>query len=182
MDAIASYFKFSERKTELGIEARAGLTTFLVMAYIIFLNGNIIAGPLGLDKTAVAAGTVAVVGGASLAKWSEFSAGGSAVAESVGGRRIDRGIGTVGQKYGTGLGTKRQHVLRPVVLLVAPRPFVFPDEIAIVFVDGVTSRKPGLDMVAHLQPVEIDARFSLEHQRRRAERFEIGLCAGVDRV
>jgi Zn-dependent protease with chaperone function len=37
----------------------------------------------------VALGTLAVIGGASLYKWSEFSAGGSAVAESVGGRRVD---------------------------------------------------------------------------------------------
>ena len=46
----------------LGIEARAGLTTFLVMAYIIFLNGNIIAGPLKLDPVAVAAGTALIAG------------------------------------------------------------------------------------------------------------------------
>ncbi|ACB73536.1 M48 family metalloprotease [Opitutus terrae] len=36
----------------------------------------------------VSSGVLAIVGIASLAKWSEFSAGGSAVAESVGGRRI----------------------------------------------------------------------------------------------
>ena len=62
MDAIARYFKFAERGTNLATEARAGLTTFLVMAYIIFLNGNIIAKPLGLDPVAVAAGT-ALIGG-----------------------------------------------------------------------------------------------------------------------
>jgi adenine/guanine/hypoxanthine permease len=62
MSAIAQYFKFDERKTTLGTEARAGLTTFLVMAYIIFLNGNIIAKPLGLDPTAVAAGTALIAG------------------------------------------------------------------------------------------------------------------------
>jgi len=38
---------------------------------------------------AVTLGTLAVVGLASLFKWHEFSTGGSAVAESVGGRRID---------------------------------------------------------------------------------------------
>ena len=37
----------------------------------------------------VSIGTLAVIGGASLYKWSEFGAGGSAVAESVGGRRVD---------------------------------------------------------------------------------------------
>jgi Zn-dependent protease with chaperone function len=38
---------------------------------------------------AVALVTLAVVGAASLYKWSQFSSGGSAVAESVGGRRVD---------------------------------------------------------------------------------------------
>jgi Zn-dependent protease with chaperone function len=37
----------------------------------------------------VCVGTLAVIGLASLYKWSEFSGGGSAVAESVGGRRVD---------------------------------------------------------------------------------------------
>jgi AGZA family xanthine/uracil permease-like MFS transporter len=62
VDAIASFFKFGDRNTDIGTEARAGVTTFLVMAYIIFLNGNIIAKPLGLDPVAVAAGTALVAG------------------------------------------------------------------------------------------------------------------------
>ena len=33
-----SYFKLTERGTSVGAEIRAGITTFLVMAYIIFLN------------------------------------------------------------------------------------------------------------------------------------------------
>src|SRR5207245_4240524 len=37
-------------------------TTFMVMAYIIFLNGNIIAKPLGLDPVAVSAGTALIAG------------------------------------------------------------------------------------------------------------------------
>jgi adenine/guanine/hypoxanthine permease len=39
---IAGFFKLAERGTTIGTEARAGLTTFLVMAYIIFLNPNIL--------------------------------------------------------------------------------------------------------------------------------------------
>jgi AGZA family xanthine/uracil permease-like MFS transporter len=62
VEAIASYFRFGERGTTLGTEVRAGLTTFMVMAYIIFLNGNIIAKPLGLDPVAVAAGTALIAG------------------------------------------------------------------------------------------------------------------------
>lgn len=59
---IGEYFKFAERGTTLGTEARAGLTTFMVMAYIIFLNGNIIAGPLGLPKPDIAAATALIAG------------------------------------------------------------------------------------------------------------------------
>ncbi len=42
MEMIAQYFKFAERKTTLGTEARAGLTTFMVMVYIVFLNAGIL--------------------------------------------------------------------------------------------------------------------------------------------
>ena len=33
-----SFFKFTERGTNVGTEIRAGVTTFLVMVYIIALN------------------------------------------------------------------------------------------------------------------------------------------------
>jgi AGZA family xanthine/uracil permease-like MFS transporter len=62
LEAIASFFKFGERGTTFGTEVRAGLTTFVVMAYIIFLNPNIIAAPLGLDPVGVAAGTALIAG------------------------------------------------------------------------------------------------------------------------
>jgi adenine/guanine/hypoxanthine permease len=62
VDGIASYFKFSERGTDFGTEVRAGVTTFMVMVYIVALNGIVIAGPLGLDPVAVAAGTALVAG------------------------------------------------------------------------------------------------------------------------
>jgi AGZA family xanthine/uracil permease-like MFS transporter len=62
VDGIASYFKFSERGTTIGTEVRAGVTTFMVMVYIVALNGIIIAAPLGLDPVAVAAGTALVAG------------------------------------------------------------------------------------------------------------------------
>jgi AGZA family xanthine/uracil permease-like MFS transporter len=59
---LAAFFKFAERGTNIATEARAGVTTFLVMAYILFVNGNIIAKPLGLDPAAVAAGTALIAG------------------------------------------------------------------------------------------------------------------------
>ena len=37
-NAIADYFKFAERGTNLATEIRAGVTTFMVMSYILFLN------------------------------------------------------------------------------------------------------------------------------------------------
>ena len=47
VDAIASYFKFAERGTNLATEAKAGLTTFMVMAYILFLNPAILSNMFG---------------------------------------------------------------------------------------------------------------------------------------
>ena len=38
VEGIATYFKFAERGTNLATEAKAGLATFMVMAYILFLN------------------------------------------------------------------------------------------------------------------------------------------------
>ena len=61
MDAIASYFKFAERKTDLLTEARGGLTTFMVMAYIIFLNPAILSAA-GIDVPAASAATALVAG------------------------------------------------------------------------------------------------------------------------
>jgi AGZA family xanthine/uracil permease-like MFS transporter len=56
-----SFFKLSERGTSVGIEMRAGVTTFLVMAYIIFVNPNIL-GAAGFDAAAVGAATALVAG------------------------------------------------------------------------------------------------------------------------
>jgi adenine/guanine/hypoxanthine permease len=49
-----SYFKLSERGTNVGTEVRAGVTTFLVMAYIIFLNPLILSNmfPEGAERDA----------------------------------------------------------------------------------------------------------------------------------
>jgi AGZA family xanthine/uracil permease-like MFS transporter len=58
---LDGYFKLSERGTSVGTEIRAGFTTFLVMAYIIFLN-PIILGEAGFDPAAVSAGTALVAG------------------------------------------------------------------------------------------------------------------------
>src|SRR5262245_5108912 len=66
-NALGAYFKFAERGTNIATEARAGLTTFLVMAYIIFLNPTILMAGFG-DKDpaftapALAAGTALIAG------------------------------------------------------------------------------------------------------------------------
>ncbi|HEU4798976.1 MAG TPA: NCS2 family permease [bacterium] len=48
---MADYFRFSERATDINTEMRAGITTFMVMAYIIFVNPLILsyAGIQGLE-------------------------------------------------------------------------------------------------------------------------------------
>jgi AGZA family xanthine/uracil permease-like MFS transporter len=67
---IARYFKFAERGTNIFTETRAGVTTFMVMAYIIFLNGSILLGGIGAaklpigpnDAVAYAAATALIAG------------------------------------------------------------------------------------------------------------------------
>src|SRR5687767_1243942 len=39
---LASFFRFDERKTTLNRELLAGVSTFMVMAYIIFVNPSIL--------------------------------------------------------------------------------------------------------------------------------------------
>ena len=58
---LDGYFKISERGSSVGTEVRAGVTTFLVMMYILFVNAGIL-GDAGLDRAAVAAGTAFVAG------------------------------------------------------------------------------------------------------------------------
>ena len=55
MGPIARYFKFAERGTNFLTESRAGLTTFMVMAYIIFLNPSILGAGFGLKPEQLAA-------------------------------------------------------------------------------------------------------------------------------
>ncbi len=59
--AIAGFFKFAERGTNLATETKAGVTTFMVMSYIIFVNPNILAAA-GVPVPAAAAATALVAG------------------------------------------------------------------------------------------------------------------------
>ncbi|AEV94745.1 NCS2 family permease [Pediococcus claussenii] len=52
MNSIAKYFKFSELKTNYRTEIIAGLTTYISMVYIMFVNPNVL-GASGMDKGAV---------------------------------------------------------------------------------------------------------------------------------
>jgi AGZA family xanthine/uracil permease-like MFS transporter len=58
---IAEYFKFAERGTTLAIEAKAGLTTFMVMSYIIVVNPAILS-VAGVPQGPAAAATALVAG------------------------------------------------------------------------------------------------------------------------
>ena len=52
---LAGFFKFGERGTSAAIEAKAGVTTFFVMVYIIFVNAGILGAGFGLDPAGIAA-------------------------------------------------------------------------------------------------------------------------------
>lgn len=55
------FFKLTERGTSVGTEIRAGVTTFLVMAYIIAVNPGIL-GVAGFPSASVAAATALIAG------------------------------------------------------------------------------------------------------------------------
>jgi AGZA family xanthine/uracil permease-like MFS transporter len=55
------YFHLSERNTSVGTEIRAGITTFMVMAYIIFVNSGILSAA-GFDPVGVATATALIAG------------------------------------------------------------------------------------------------------------------------
>ena len=61
MEAIASYFKFAERKTDFWTEVKAGVATFMVMVYIVAVNPSILSAA-GIDQAAAAAATALVAG------------------------------------------------------------------------------------------------------------------------
>ena len=71
--ALADYFKFAERGTNLATEVKAGVTTFMVMAYILFLNPIILANMFTDQaqadsfKAPAAAATALIAGLASIA-------------------------------------------------------------------------------------------------------------------
>ncbi len=58
---ISRYFELKERKTNIRVEFVAGLTTFLTMAYIIFVNPAILS-ETGMDKNALIVVTCIVTG------------------------------------------------------------------------------------------------------------------------
>jgi len=62
---LDKYFKFTERGTNILTESRAGLTTFMVMAYIIFVNPSILGAGFGLkpDQLVAYAAATALVAG-----------------------------------------------------------------------------------------------------------------------
>ena len=66
MEAIAAYFRFSERGTDLATEIRAGVATFMVMVYIVAVNPGILSSA-GIDPAAAAAATALIAGVMSIA-------------------------------------------------------------------------------------------------------------------
>ena len=62
---LEKLFKLSANKTSVKTEVIAGVTTFMTMAYILFLNPNILSST-GMDKnavffaTAIAAGIITI--------------------------------------------------------------------------------------------------------------------------
>jgi Zn-dependent protease with chaperone function len=89
----------------------------------------------------VALGTIVVVGLGSLYKWHQFSGGGSAVAESVGGRRVDPGTTASAER-------RLLNVVEEMAIasgIPVPAVFILDDEAAInAFAAGLTPHDAAL--------------------------------------
>jgi AGZA family xanthine/uracil permease-like MFS transporter len=70
---FASYFRFAEHNTNLRTEVIAGVTTFLTMAYIIFVNPAILS-DAGMDRGAVFVATclAAAIGSAAMGLYANY--------------------------------------------------------------------------------------------------------------
>ena len=70
---LEKVFKLAEHKTSVKTEAIAGLTTFLTMAYIIFVNPSVL-GQAGMDKSAVFVATclAAAIGCFIMGFWANY--------------------------------------------------------------------------------------------------------------
>jgi AGZA family xanthine/uracil permease-like MFS transporter len=64
--AIGRHFRLKEKRTNVRTELVAGLTTFLTMAYIIFVNPDILSQATGMDKAALIAVTCIVTAAATI--------------------------------------------------------------------------------------------------------------------
>ena len=65
-----------------------------------------------------------------------------------------------------GLRAQLDDVARPIVLLVPPRALVLLDDVAVVVVHREAAGDPGLNVLAHPQAVDVQARRVLEDERR----------------
>jgi len=63
---LAKHFGLKEKGTNVKIEVIAGVTTFLTMAYIIFVNPNILSDHTGMNKEALIAATCIVTAAATI--------------------------------------------------------------------------------------------------------------------
>ncbi|WP_423364524.1 NCS2 family permease [Mycoplasma sp. P36-A1] len=73
IDAINSFFKLKERKTNPKTEVLAGITTFLSMAYILFVNPDILsAAGMPADSVFVATAIAAIIGTTIMALYANY--------------------------------------------------------------------------------------------------------------
>ncbi len=95
--------------------------------------------------------------------------------ESVQGAEV-----AVRHEDGSGLGSQRHHVARPVVLLVLARALVLADDVAVVLVQRRTARNPRLRVRARPEAVHVESRRALTGQR--SEPLELAEVLGGLRV
>ncbi len=91
---------------------------------------------------------------------------------------IDRRRRAICEKHRPRLRADRDHVPRPIVFLVPPRPFVLLDDVAVVLVKRPARGDASLLVAPHPQPIQVDARLVFDDERRAAQRGEVPAARG----
>ena len=96
---------------------------------------------------------------------------------------IDIRAGVIGQEHHARLSAKLDDVTGAIVFLVSSRALVLLDDVVLVLVNRKAPGQPGLLVVTHLEPVEVQRRrFFLNQRRDLAELLEILASALVHRA
>ena len=109
MNSVAKYFRFGELGTNFRTELIAGLTTFVSMAYILFVNPTVL-GAAGMDKGAVFTATGVAAAIDAFVDADDLIAAVTAFNDTFAGMTVDQALGNT--RYGLAIPGKHTNAVQ----------------------------------------------------------------------